>query len=104
MTLLPLALGFLAVAVLFVAVGWISGLRNRGNAARLVAEALCLTLLASLWFSSLGHGGWVLVFLLLGLLSSASAGAHGAAAILKTTALATARYVAAGAILGLLIG
>jgi len=30
------------------------------------AEALALTLLAVLWFGSLGHGGWVLVFGLLG--------------------------------------
>ncbi len=104
MTLLPLARGFLAVAVLFVAAGWLSGLRKRGNAALLGAEARFLTLLASLWFSSLGHGGWVLVFLLLGLLSSAAAGAHGAAAVLKATALTTARYVAAGAVLVLLIG
>lgn len=32
------------------------------------AEALVLTLLAALWFGSLGHGGWPLVFLLLGAL------------------------------------
>jgi hypothetical protein len=32
------------------------------------AEALLLTLLAALWFGSLGHGGWLLVFLLLGAL------------------------------------
>lgn len=32
------------------------------------AEALLLTLLAALWFGSLGYGGWVLVFLLLGTL------------------------------------
>jgi len=33
------------------------------------AEALVLTLLAALWFGSLGHGGWVLVFLMLGALA-----------------------------------
>jgi len=33
------------------------------------AEALALTLLAALWFGSLGHGGWWLVFLLLGALA-----------------------------------
>jgi hypothetical protein len=34
------------------------------------AEALVLTLFAALWFGSLGHGGWVLLFLLLGALVS----------------------------------
>lgn len=34
----------------------------------IVAEALLLTLLAALWFGSLGHGGWWLLFLVLGLL------------------------------------
>ncbi len=31
-------------------------------------EALLLVLLASLWFASLGHGGWLLLFLLIGAL------------------------------------
>jgi hypothetical protein len=31
-------------------------------------EALVLTLVAALWFGSLGHGGWVTLFLLLGAL------------------------------------
>jgi hypothetical protein len=34
------------------------------------AEALVLTLLAALWFDSLGHGGWWLPFLLVGALAS----------------------------------
>lgn len=33
-----------------------------------VADALLLTLFAGLWFASLGHGGWVLLFLMTGLL------------------------------------
>jgi hypothetical protein len=33
-----------------------------------VLEALLLTLFSSLWFASLGHGGWLLLFLLVGLL------------------------------------
>lgn len=33
-----------------------------------VADALLLTLFAGLWFASLGHGGWVLLFLMVGLL------------------------------------
>lgn len=34
------------------------------------AEAFGLTLLAALWFGSLGHGGWLTVFLLVGALAS----------------------------------
>lgn len=32
------------------------------------ADALLLALFAGLWFASLGHGGWVLLFLMVGLL------------------------------------
>ena len=93
MSLTPIGITFGLVAVLFIAVeaalvrwaggGW--GLRVRGSsqpatplgwgpATRVVwlpatAEALVLTLLAALWFGSLGHGGWVLVFLMLGALA-----------------------------------
>ena len=38
------------------------------------AEALLLTLLAALWFGSLGHGGWVVLFLLLGALAGGGEG------------------------------
>jgi hypothetical protein len=34
------------------------------------AEALVVTLFAALWFGSLGHGGWWLVFLLVGALAA----------------------------------
>lgn len=34
----------------------------------LAIEALLLTLFAGLWFASLGHGGWVLLFALVGAL------------------------------------
>jgi hypothetical protein len=104
MTLLRIALAFLAVGALFVGSGWALGVRKRGNAVALTAEALLLTLLASLWFASLGHGGWVLVFLLLGLLSSAATGAAGTGMTTRSTALTTARYVVAGALLTLLVG
>ena len=43
--------------------------RNRPPVWHLGGEALLFTLLAALWFASLGSGGWVLVFLLLGALS-----------------------------------
>jgi hypothetical protein len=89
MSLTPIGISFGFVAVLFIAAGavsvrWISGGWGPatggsspptplawGAAVRIAwlpaaAEALLLTLLAALWFGSLGHGGWGLVFLLLG--------------------------------------
>jgi hypothetical protein len=80
-SLTPIILAFVLVAVLFngvalLSVRWLP--RNPGAGGRkallraiwlpATAEALVLTLLAALWFGSLGHGGWVLVFLLLGVL------------------------------------
>ena len=73
-----LVLAWVPVALWFVAVAWVSerwawkggdpaGLTRR--AGRVGAEAAGVTLLASLWFDSLGHGGWWLVFLLVGLLA-----------------------------------
>ena len=103
MTFLRIGLACLAVGGLFVGAGWALGARKRGNAVALAAEALLLTLLASLWFASLGHGGWVLLFLLLGLLASASS-AVGTGTNFRVTALTTARYIAAGAILALIVG
>ena len=90
MSLKLIGIAFVLVAVVFIAVGaalvrwvgggWGVGVRGSsqpttppawGLAVRVgwppaTAEALALTLLAALWFGSLGHGGWVLVFLLLG--------------------------------------
>ena len=43
----------------------------------IAGEALWLTLLAGLWFASLGHGGWALLFLLLGLATEWTARLHG---------------------------
>jgi hypothetical protein len=43
--------------------GWL-----RAPAQVYVAEALLLTLFGALWFASLGSGGWVIMFALLGLL------------------------------------
>jgi len=87
---------FVAVAVVFNAVGMLtgrwstrdpgsgvrgpgtaassSGLRTRGPGplhlvwAGATFEALILKLVAALWFGCLGHGGWVILFLLLGAL------------------------------------
>lgn len=65
-----------------------------------------LTLLASLWFGSIGSGGWWLVFLLLGVLvSGAERGLR--SALLRSAKgpevrgflVGVAKYVAAGALL-----
>ena len=64
-------------------------------------EALVLTLLAVLWFASLGSGGWWLVFLLLGVLAMGPRwpGALGQPRNLLGLCAGLARYVGAGAIL-----
>lgn len=58
-------------------------------------EALVLTMIASLWFDSLGHGGWWLLFGLFGLLATSLPGRPPFISL----ALSVLRYVAAGAIL-----
>ena len=96
MSLTPIVAAFVLVAVVFNAAGlaaarWAirdpgTGIRGPGTATSgpgprapgpgLLArvwpgatfEALVLTLVAALWFGSLGHGGWVVLFLLLGAL------------------------------------
>ena len=71
-------------------------------------EAAAVTLFASLWFDSLGHGGWWLLFLLLGLIVSL-AHLQGAPTSRRRVALIPAsrdvvRYVLAGAILAWRLG
>lgn len=111
MTLGRLLLAWLSVASWFVLVWWIAERWNAmpDRAARqvrwCVAEALVVTLFASLWFDSLGHGGWWLIFALVGLLAGFPARLRdiGPAAPARHTLLLglldTARYVAAGGIL-----
>ena len=94
MSLTPIVEAFGMVALLFIAVGaaamrWTSGVSGREGevsaspapppawktAIRIVwlpatAEAFGVALLAALWFGSLGHGGWLLVFLLVGALAA----------------------------------
>ena len=79
--------------------GWECGWR--------VAEALVLTLLASLWFDSLGAGGWWLLFFMIGLLVAFPRRLvmwrHTAGLVrrhlLAHAGLDVARYVIAGALL-----
>jgi hypothetical protein len=109
-TLVRIALGVLAVAALFVGYAWTTGQRKRGIAVVLSAEALVLTLFAALWFGSLGKGGWLLVFLLTGLLASGVERWIGAVSqgtplkpLLRPTLLATIRYAIAGGLLALIL-
>jgi hypothetical protein len=109
-----LFVGFLPVAVLFLGVAWATNGRRLPPPAIWVSagESAVLTLLAALWFGSLGHGGWVLVFLLLGLLvAGAERGMR--AAFLRSGGgrvevvgflVGVARYVAAGALLAWRLG
>lgn len=78
-------------------------MRNRALAWRSI-EAGLLTLVASLWFDSLGSGEWWLLFLLLGALVAFPAWFRGLAAIPKrvlvfNSAADLARYIVAGALL-----
>ena len=93
MSLIPIVIAFGIVALLFIAVAtasarWTGGLPPtpapgagpgwreafRAVWAAAAAEAGVLTLLAALWFGSLGHGGWPTLFLLLGLLAAGGDG------------------------------
>jgi hypothetical protein len=100
------------VALLFLAAAWLR-YRRLGPAAVLVClfEAGVLTLLAALWFGSLGTGGWPTVFLLLGLLVAVPERGLRSAFLRSWTRsdlgfafLDAARYVAAGALLAWRLG
>jgi hypothetical protein len=118
MSLTTIVVAFVLVAVVFNAAamlvgGWgrdgAAAARSWGAAARAMwpgatFEALVLTLLAALWFGSLGHGGWVILFLLLGALpagdrwlrrarAGAPAGRGGEAAVFVASLL---KYLLAG--------
>ena len=111
MTLGRLVLAWAPVAVWLVAVAWVSegwsgGGPMQRRLARVGTEAGALTLLASLWFDSLGHGGWWLVFLLVGVLAGLPARLRERESIdaplrraVLLAGLDAARYVAAGGIL-----
>jgi hypothetical protein len=104
MTLGRLVLAWVPVALWFAALGWV-GHRLVGGAASppptiapllaTAVESLVVTLFASLWFDTLGHGAWWVLFGLVGLLASALPTRPAFLAI----ALNVVRYVAAGALL-----
>jgi len=70
MALSRLLLGWMLVTLWLI--GWdlvsARGAWERRNALLPAGEALLLTLFGALWFGSLGHGAWWLVFLLVGAL------------------------------------
>lgn len=69
MTLTTVIFAWLPVAILFLLAARLLRGRPNGRAVAVsLAESLVLTLLAGLWFGSLGHGGWPVLFLLIGLL------------------------------------
>jgi len=114
MTLPRLLAAALAVAVWFLLAALVEArlahhptLTGRTARVRLV-ESLLLTLFGSLWFDSLGHGEWWLLFALVGGLSALATQAAQGAQHWRRTALAVAadiaRYVIAGGILAWRLG
>lgn len=102
MTLPRLILAWLPVGLWFLFIGWLAPrLRitlvtpTRHWALATLGESVVATLIASLWFDSLGHGGWWLLFALLGLLASGLPSRPGLVSLLVTVV----RYVGAGGLL-----
>ena len=112
MTLTRLILAWLPVAAWFVVappIGYrvdvVVGPRyfvwayDRWTVTGRLLEAVVVTLLGSLWFDSLGSGGWWLLFLLIGLLVAYPVRWAERKRELVVGLMDTARYVVAGAIL-----
>lgn len=112
MSLGTVLLAFAPVAVLFLVADRLNGRRlNRAAVVVLLSEASVLTLLAALWFGSIGRGGWFLVFLLVGVLA-AGADRGLRSAFLRSQArdelrqfgFGVAKYLVSGAILAWRLG
>lgn len=109
MTLTRFLLAWVVVAAWYALLDPFTGPRARPLRTRiplLAAETLLLTMFAALWFGSLGHGGWWLLFLVLGALIEgpvrlrhrSDAAPDGMRPWLKA-ALAVGRFVIAGGLL-----
>jgi hypothetical protein len=104
-TLDRLVLAWLPVAVLFAVAPPASF--NRWELGWRAAEAAVVTLFASLWFDTLGAGGWGVLFFLVGLLVAfprrlvtwQHIDAPGRHDLLVHAGVDVARYVAAGGLL-----
>jgi hypothetical protein len=119
-TLGRLLVAWVLVAAWFLAAGWAGRRLVVGGgggtfpaplatrvwtAAWTLAEAGVVTLLASLWFDSLGSGGWWLLFLLVGLIAAwPRASTLPRRTELLLAVIDTARYVGAGALLSWRLG
>ena len=66
----------------------------------MVVEALLVSLFGSLWFDSLGHGSWWLLFGLVGVLAAAIPSRPGSVAVI----VSVLRYLGAGALLAWRLG
>ena len=107
MTLRRLLLAWVPVAAEFVIVGALAERRlavARAAAAWSAAEAGLLTLFASLWFDSLGHGEWWLLFALVGALAGLPRARTGGTHAWRGLAVDIARYLVAGGILAWRLG
>lgn len=109
MTLGRLALAWVPVALWFVIAGWashrvmgvtVSPAPSPAAFVSSAVEALAVTLFASLWFDSLGHGGWWLLFGLIGVLAAALPTRPPFAMIV----VSVMRYFGAGALLAWRLG
>jgi hypothetical protein len=106
-TLPRLLFAWLPVAAAFVIVGALAERRLPGPRAAVAwsaAEAGLLTLFASLWFDSLGHGEWWLLFALVGALVGLPRARTGGPHAWRGLAVDIARYVAAGGLLAWRLG
>lgn len=113
MTLLHLLGAALAVAVWFTGWGWSMRKLSHGTAALRPAvdavEAVFLTMFASLWFASLGHGAWWVLFIVLALLIEGPARLRhrgdlpGETAPWRPILMGLVRLVGAGALLALIL-
>jgi hypothetical protein len=112
LTLSRLGLAAVLVALVFLGAAWFRGRRLPPAAVAVcLAEAGVLTLLAALWFGSIGRGGWLTLFFLIGVLVAGSERGlrfaflrSGTRSDLGFLILDVARYMAAGALLAWRLG
>lgn len=111
MTLGRLLFAWLPVAAWFCVAGWATNRVIGGGVVAnspvtapvllaLAVEALLVTLFGSLWFDSLGHGQWWLLFGLVGVLATRVPTRPS----FLSVGLTAVRYVGAGALLAWLLG
>ena len=113
MTLGHLLIAAAAVAAWFIGWGWMvarTGLGTaRGRPADDAIESAFLTMFAALWFASLGHGGWWVLFGVVAVLIEGPVRRRHRTGIPATTGawreavLGVARMMGAGALLSILL-